>query len=301
MIKRTIVLSNQAYIKKENNQLVVQQGNETKSVPIEDIGVLMLESHQCTITESVLSSLLANNAVVVSCDTSHHPDGIMFPIAGNVLHTAVLKDQLNASVPLKKQLWQQTMKAKILNQAAVLAMLGIDITPMEYWAKKLRSGDPDNYEGRAAAHYWKNFFPGDYGFTREREGKEPNGMLNYGYAIVRAAMARAIVCSGLHPAIGLHHKSQYNPFCLADDLMEPFRPFLDLIIRQLCTEQGQCAEISTENKKRILSILSVDVWIEEERKPLLLGMTSTTSSLVRCYEKESRKITFPELHATERV
>jgi CRISPR-associated protein Cas1 len=301
MIKRTIVLSNQAYIKKENDQLVVQQGMGTKSVPIEDIGVLMMESHQCTITEAVLSALMANNAVVISCDGYHHPDGIMLPVAGNVLHTAILKDQLNASMPLKKKLWQQTMKAKITNQATALAMVGIKVEPLEYWSKKVRSGDPDNYEGRAAAYYWKNFFPGDYGFTREREGNAPNSLLNYGYTILRAGMARAIVGSGLHPAIGLHHKSQYNPFCLADDLMEPYRSFIDLSVRQICSEQGQNAELSTENKKRIIGILSTDVWIEEERKPMLLGLTSTTSSLVRCYAKEIRAISYPVMYAPERV
>jgi CRISPR-associated protein Cas1 len=278
MIKRTIVLSNQAYLKKENEQLVIQQGEESKSVPIEDIGVIMFENPQCTITHSVLSALMGNNAAVISCDETHHPNGIMLPIAGNVLHTAVLKDQLKASMPLRKQLWQQTMKAKIINQAAVLAMLGVKTDPLEYWVRKLRSGDPDNYEGRAAAYYWKNIFPGDYGFTREREGNAPNGLLNYGYAILRAGMARAIVGSGLHPAIGLHHKSQYNPFCLADDLMEPYRPFVDVIVRKICTDQGQFAELTSDNKKHLLGVLSVDVWIEEERKPLLLGLTSTSSS-----------------------
>jgi CRISPR-associated protein Cas1 len=208
---------------------------------------------------------------------------------------------LNASLPLKKQLWQQTMKAKITNQSVTLAMFGIKTEPMEYWSRKVLSGDPDNYEGRAAAYYWKNFFPGDYGFTREREGNAPNSLLNYGYTIVRAAMARAIVGSGLHPAVGLHHKNQYNPFCLADDLMEPFRPFVDLAIRQICSAQGQFAELTPETKKNILSILATDVWIEEECKPLLLGLTSTTSSLVRCYAKEQRTISYPAMHAPKRV
>jgi CRISPR-associated protein Cas1 len=244
---------------------------------------------------------MANNVVVISCDGYHHPDGIMLPVAGNVLHTAVLKDQLKASIPLKKQFWQQTMKAKITNQATVLAMLGIKAEPLEYWSRKVRSGDPDNYEGRAAAYYWKNFFPGDYGFTRDRDGNAPNSLLNYGYTILRAAMARAVVGSGLHPAIGLHHKNQYNHFCLADDLMEPFRPFIDLAVRQICTEQGQSADLSPENKKRIIGILSTDVWIEEERKPMLLGLTSTTSSLIRCYAKEMRTIYYPAMHAPERV
>jgi len=309
MIKRTIVLSNPAYVKKENDQLVVHPGtygengtaSEKKSIPIEDIGMLMIESHQCTITEAAISALLENNAVFISCNAQHHPNGIMLPLASHTLHTAVLKDQMNASLPLRKQLWQQTMKAKILNQAAALNMSGIDTEPLEYWSRKLRSGDPDNYEGRAAAYYWKNFFPGDYGFTRDPEGMAPNGLLNYGYTILRAATARAIVGSGLHPAIGLFHKSQYNPFCLADDLMEPYRPFVDLTIRTICTEQGQHVELTPETKKHLLSILGSDVWIEGERKPMLLGLTSTTSSLVRCFAKETKKISYPLLHAPERV
>lgn len=297
MIKRTIVLSNQAYVKKENEQLVIQQGEEKKSIPIEDIGVLMLESHQCTITEAAISALLANNAVLISCNSSHHPDGIMLPISGNVLHTAVLKDQLKASIPLRKQLWAQTVKEKITNQYSVLKMLGINTEPMEYWARKIRSGDPDNYEGRAAAFYWQHFFPGDYGFTRDPEGSSPNNLLNYGYTILRAATARAIVGSGLHPAIGIFHKSQYNPFCLADDLMEPYRPFVDVIVRQICSEHGQGVELVTDIKKKLLGVLSVDVWIEEERKPLLLGLTSTSASLAKCYAKEQNKITYPFMYA----
>ncbi len=309
MIKRTIVLSNQAYVKKENNQLVIQQarhndggqGTETHSVPIEDIGILMIESHQCTITEAAISALMENNAVFISCNSFHHPDGMMLPLAGHTLHTVVLKDQIKASLPLRKQLWQQTMKAKILNQAAALNMFGINTEPLEYWSRKVRSGDPDNYEGRAAAYYWKNFFPGDYGFVRDPEGMAPNGLLNYGYTILRAATARAIVGSGLHPAIGLFHKSQYNPFCLADDLMEPYRPFVDLVVRTICSEQGQNADLSPETKKQLLTILGNDVWIEEERKPMLLGLTSTTSSLVRCFAQETKKISYPLLHAPERV
>jgi len=299
MIKRTIVLSNKAYLKKENEQLVIQQGEESKTVPIEDIGILILESHQCTITESAISALMANNTAVISCTAAHHPDGLMLPFAGNVLHTAVLRDQVAASIPLRKQLWQQTIKAKLSNQASVLKMLGTNAEPIEYWARKVRSGDPDNYEGRGAAHYWKLFFPPEYNFLREPEGLSPNSLLNYGYTIIRAAMARAIVGSGLHPAIGLHHKNQYNPFCLADDLMEPYRPFLDIIVRRLCIEHGRFIELTTAIKKELLNILGVDTWIEEERKPLLLALTSTAASLAKCYAKETKQMVYPIIHAPE--
>lgn len=298
-MKRTIVISQKAYLSHKDGQVHIKMEEHEPTVPLEDIGLLMIESHQATISQSALSALMSNNVAVVSCDAAHHPDGIMLPIAGNVLHTAVLRDQLIASVPLRKQLWAQTVKAKILNQAAALKMLGIDAEPIEYWARKIRSGDPDNYEGRAAAHYWKNFFPGDYAFLRDPEGHSPNNLLNYGYAIIRAGMARAVVGSGLHPAVGIHHKNQFNPFCLADDLMEPFRPMLDLVVRSICQEQGKDVMLTPETKKKLLAILGIDCWIEGERKPLLLALTSTTASLVRCYAKEVRVLTYPELHAPE--
>jgi len=301
MIKRTIVISQRSYLFHKDQQLHIKMEEDEPTVPIEDIGVLMLESQQCTISQSALSALMANNAVVISCDTTHHPDGIMTPVAGNVLHTGVLKDQFNASMPLRKQLWAQTIKQKILNQAAVLKMLGANGEPIEHWSRKLRSGDPTNLEGRAAAYYWQHVFPPEYAFVREREGLPPNHLLNYGYAIIRAAMARAIVGSGLHPAVGLHHKNQYNPFCLADDLMEPFRPFLDMIVLKICVELGRDTELLPLIKKRLLSVLSVDTWIEEERKPFLLALTSTSASLVRCFSKETRKLSYPVIYAPERV
>jgi CRISPR-associated protein Cas1 len=295
MIKRMIVISSKAHISHKDEQLRIAKEEDEPTVPIEDIGVLILESHQATITQSALSALMANNVVVIGCDATHHPDGIMTPIAGNLLHTAVLKDQVQASLPLCKQLWQQTVKAKILNQAAGLKSLGIDFEPMERWARKVRSGDPDNFEGRAASYYWKRFFPAEWNFARSPEGETPNNLLNYAYAVLRAAMARAIVGSGLHPAIGLHHRNQYNPFCLADDLMEPYRPFADVIVRTICIEDKDFGILTPDVKKRLLTVLSVDTWIEEERKPLLLALTNTSSSLVRCLWKESKRLVFPTL------
>ena len=295
MIKRMIGISNRAYIFHKDEQLHVRMESKEKTVPIEDIGVLILEDLQSTISVSSLSALMENNVVVVGCDKSHTPNSLMFPISANVLHTAILKTQLKASVALKKQLWRQTIKAKLLNQAAVLHSKTINAEPMEHWAKKVRSGDPDNFEGRGAAYYWKHFLSSEERFVRDPEGEGPNSALNYGYAILRAAMARAIVGSGLHPSIGLHHKNQYNPFCLADDLMEPYRPFVDLLVLQLFEEQGTGIELSTENKKRLLSILSVDTLVEKERKPLMLSLTATTASLVRCFVGEAKKIVYPEL------
>ncbi len=301
MIKRTLVISNKAFLFQKDKQLHISKEDEEPTVPIEDIGVLMLESHQATITQSVLSALMANGTVVIGCDATHHPDGIMIPIAGNTLHTAVLKDQLNASAPLNKQLWQQSVKAKIENQASALSSLNVNIEPMELYARKVRSGDPDNLEGRAAAYYWKLFFPEEFNFVRDPEGTHPNNYLNYGYAILRAAIARAIVGSGLHAAVGLHHRNQYNAFCLADDLMEPYRPFVDILVRELCLEPNDEGVLTPAVKKRLLSVLSMDTWIDSERKPFLLALTSTTSSLVKCYGKEARQLRYPKLQTTART
>ncbi len=353
MIKRTIVVSQRAYIFHKDEQLHIKmsdrggtsgetenggqgdmenarsaeaearRGSNAESVneatvPIEDIGVVVLESHQSTISVSALNALIENNCVVIGCDKKHTPNSVMYPISGNVLHTAVLKTQLKASAPLMKQLWQQTVKMKLLNQASVLSSRRINAKPLELWARKVRSGDAGNLEGRGAAYYWKNYFNGltlealsntddphetrsqrFKGFTRDPEGDGPNSALNYGYAILRAAMARAIVGSGLHPSIGLHHKNQYNPFCLADDLMEPYRPFVDLIVLEMCEKQGLEIELTTENKKALLSILAVDTMVDGERKPLMLALTATTASLVRCFAGESKKIVYPELRTND--
>jgi CRISPR-associated protein Cas1 len=295
MLKRTIVLSTQAYLKKEWDQLVIQQGEESNSVPIEDIGVLLLESYQVTVTQPVLSALMANDAVVITCDASHHPSGIMLPVSGNSIHTAILRDQLEASVPFRKQLWQQTAKAKILNQADLLDRIGEVSGPLRRWAKGVRSGDSSNMEARAAKYYWEHFLPPEMGFQRGPEGSPPNNLLNYGYAILRAAVARALVSSGLHPAIGIHHRNEYNAFVLADDIMEPYRPFVDWLVRSLVVEGEPLDDLTPSLKKKILSILTVDVEIDGQTRPLYLALSTTTKSLADCYAKERRVLKHPRL------
>lgn len=295
MMKRTIVLSSQAYVKKERDQLVVQQGEESKSVPIEDIGVLLLESYQVTITQPVLSSLMANDAVVITCDASHHPNGLMLPVSGNSIHSAILRAQLESSVPFRKRLWAQTIKAKLLNQAALLEIHGVDGTPMKRWAKDVRSGDKSNLEARGAKYYWDKYLPPEFGFSRDAEGSPPNNLLNYCYAILRAATARALVSSGLHPTLGIHHRNEYNAFCLADDVMEPYRPYVDSLVRAIVVTGEDTSELTPELKKRLLEILTVDVTVEQETKPLFLGLSTTTKSLADCYAKERRVLKYPRI------
>lgn len=298
MIKKTICISNPSFLKKQDEQLVIEQGENKQSIPIEDIGVLILDHWQITLTEACVSSVLSNGGVVISCGNSHHPDGIMLPIASNALHEEILKSQIESSMLMRKQLWQQTVKTKILNQAALLKLQKVNAEPLAHHAKNVRSGDPDNFEGRAAAFYWQNIFPAIPDFKRDREGLPPNHLLNYGYSLLRAVVARGLVGSGLHPAIGIHHSNRYNAFGLADDIMEPYRPFVDQIVIKMMEECGDVIDLVPETKRKLLEVLNTDVVMEEERKPLQLAVGKTCSSLVQCFKKERNKIIYPEFNAT---
>lgn len=264
-----------------------------KTVPIEDVGIIVLDHQQITITHGCIAALLDNNAAIVTCDNTHHPTGMMLPIDGHDTQSERFRYQIDASQPLKKQLWQQTIQAKILNQAAVLAARGIEHENMLYWAKSVRSGDPDNYEGRAAAYYWRNVFPKKVEFFRGRDGDPPNNLLNYGYAILRAIVARSLVCSGLLPTLGIHHRNKYNAYCLADDIMEPYRPFVDKIVLRIIDNGENFLELGNSIKSQLLAIATVDVQFEKGRSPLMVGLQTTTASLARCYEGRSRKISYP--------
>ena len=203
-------------------------------------------------------------------------------------------DQIDASLPLKKQLWQQTVQAKIHNQASVLKRLRqTEVGNMSAWEKDVRSGDSDNLEGRAAVYYWKNLFPDIDGFLRDRDGKAPNNLLNYGYAILRAIIARALVSSGMLPTFGIHHHNRYNAYCLADDIMEPYRPYVDELVVNYTLRNGYPEELTTDVKSTMLSIPVLDVVINGQRSPLMIAATQTTASLYKCFSGELRKIVYP--------
>ncbi|MCB8963760.1 MAG: type II CRISPR-associated endonuclease Cas1 [Bacteroidales bacterium] len=298
MIKRTLYFGNPTYLKAKDQQMVVEYpggDSETKSVPIEDIGVVVLDSPQITITHVLLNKLLANNTAIITTDERHMPSGLLYPLESNTLQSERFAVQLTASVPLKKQLWQQTVQAKIQNQAFLLKSVGVDIEPMLYWARSVKSGDPDNYEGRAAAFYWKNLFEGYTNdvFTRGRYEEEPNNLLNYGYAILRAVIARSLVTSGLLPTLGIHHHNRYNAFCLADDIMEPYRPFVDRTVYEIVKEGIDCSELTKEIKAKLLTIPALDVIIDDKSSPLMIATQRTTASLYDCFEGTSRKIMYP--------
>lgn len=265
------------------------------AVPIEDIGIVVLDNHQITLTHGLLDSLLENNSAIVTCNRSHMPSGLFMPLATNDEQSQKFRAQIESSEPLKKQLWSQTITAKILNQAANLKERKIPVNNMLTWAKKVRSGDPDNYEGRAAAYYWKNFFPMIPNFIRDRYGEPPNNLFNYGYAILRAIVARALAGSGLLPTLGIHHSNKYNAYCLADDIMEPYRPYVDKVVYTMVSNGEDFYELNPSIKKQLLEIATVDVIVEEKRSPLMVAAQRTTASLAKCFEGEARKIIYPEM------
>ena len=295
MIKRTLYFGNSCYLSKRKDQLVVSLENDVeKTVPIEDIGMVILDHYQIKITQPVLQALTVNNAAVLVNDASHLPLGLLLPMASHTTYTQKLQFQINASQPLKKNLWQQTIKQKIRNQAALLRQQDIEAENMAYWALQVKSGDPDNYEGRAAAYYWQKLFDGT--FKRGRYGAPPNNLLNYGYAILRAVVARSLVASGMLPVLGIHHRNKYDAYCLADDIMEPYRPYVDRLVLNITDKETFSGELTTEIKRELLQIPVTDITINGNSGPLMVGMQQTTASLMRCFEGEGRKIAYPEFN-----
>ncbi len=295
MIKRTLFFGNPAYLSTKNEQIVISypdKEQETKTVAIEDIGVIVLENQQITITNGLLEKLINNNVALINCNQFHLPIGLLMPLNGHTEQSERFKNQINASIPLKKNLWQQTISAKIMNQAGLLKEKGIPVRKMELWAKEVTSGDALNHESRAAVYYWQNLISID-NFTRGQKGIAPNNLLNYGYAILRAITARAIVSSGMLPTLGIFHRNKYNAYCLADDIMEPYRPYVDLIVCHIMETEDSYEELTIDIKKQLLNIATIDVLIDGKNSPLMVAMSRTTHSLNQCFEGSLRKILYP--------
>jgi len=296
MIKHTLYFSNPCFLRKKDMQLNISFPEEEKkddsAVPIEDIGLIVLDNPHITLTNALLMALNENNAAIISCDKSHLPLGLMLPMFSHNTFTEKLQFQLEASQPLTKNLWQQTVIAKIENQKALLEREGIDIKKMDFLITEVKSGDPGNVEGRAASYYWDNLF-GSGEFLRSRFGEPPNNLLNYGYAVLRAIVARSLVASGLFPSIGIHHRNKYNPYCLADDIMEPFRPFVDSLVLAIARANPEMEDLTPDLKRQLLQIPVIDVVIDDKSSPLMVGIQRTTSSLASCFEGDLRKILYP--------
>ena len=293
MIKRVLCFENPARLSLKLAQLVVELQDVTRTVPVEDIGVVILDNKQITITHALIAALLANNVAIVTSNDQHLPVGMMLPLDGHNLQSERFRAQIDASEPLKKQMWQQTVVSKILGQASILVSKNIECRNMLAWAKSVRSGDSDNLEARAAAYYWRNVF-GNWEFTRDQDGAPPNNLLNYGYSIVRAMMARALVGAGLLPTLGIHHHSRYDAYCLADDIMEPYRPFVDKIVLELWAKEIVTHDISSEQKRKLLGITTMDVQILGHRSPMMIAMQTTAHSVQKCFSGEARKIIYPD-------
>lgn len=309
MIKKTLYFGNPAYLSMRDNQLVVKLPEVEKNTklpenfkkgseslfPIEDLGVVVLDHKQITITHGLMEKLLENNTALLTCDNTRMPVGLMLPLSGNTTQAERFNTQINATDPLKKNLWQQTIKAKIINQAKVLSQFrSCNTRNMMHWANEVKSGDPDNFEGRAAAYYWKEAFPQIENFTRGREGYPPNNLLNYGYAILRAIIARSLVGSGLLPTLGIHHHNRYNAYCLADDIMEPYRPFVDALVFSIVDSGDDYSVLTTPIKSKMLQIPVLDVMIGKKQSPLMIAAGQTSASLNQCFEGKLRKIKYPE-------
>lgn len=308
MIKKTLYFGNPAYLSMRNKQMMVKlpevensnaaqiiKKESVRTIPIEDIGVVVLDNKQITITQGLMAALLDNNTAVVTCDSRRMPAGMLLPLEGNTLHNERFRSQIEASLPLRKQLWQQTVKAKIENQAFCLQKnTPKSHAPLHVMARDVKSGDPDNYEAQAAVYYWKNIFTDKPDFIRAQEGPTPNNLLNYGYAILRAIIARALVGSGLLPVYGIHHHNRYNAFCLADDIMEPYRPFVDNLVIDVMERMEITEDLTTEIKREMLAIPVIDVMINSKRSPLMVAAAQTTASLAKCFSGELRKIAYPE-------
>lgn len=295
MIKRTLCFSNPAYLSVKLNQLVISspEKEEKKTIPIEDIGVVILDSPQITVTQTVLVKLLENNTAVVTCNSSHHPIGLQLCLDGNTLQSERFQKQISVSEVLKKNLWQQTIQSKIYNQAMFLQELGIPIRNMLLWSRSVTSGDTKNHEARAAAYYWETLLQSHDNFKRERFGEYPNNFFNYTYAILRAIVARNLVGSGLLPTLGIHHKNKYNAFCLADDIMEPYRPYADRLVLETIQKYPDTEDINKEIKSMLLTLPVIDVKINKQQRPLLVAVTETTASLAQCFAGKRRKIKYP--------
>ena len=308
MIKKTLYFGNPAYLSLNNKQLVIRlpevekaeavpdiiKQSAIKTIPIEDIGVVILDHKQITITQALIAALLDNTVALISCNDKRMPSGLLLPLQGHNTQNERFRKQIEVSLPLKKQLWQQTVKAKIDNQATLLEeVTRRPARSLRRMSLDVKSGDSDNYEAQAAVYYWRNIFPSIPDFIRGQEEAPPNNLLNYGYAILRAVVARALVASGLVPVYGIFHHNKYNDFCLADDIMEPYRPFVDQLVINIMKNYQDISQLTVELKRELLQIPVLDVKIAGKRSPLMIAVTQTTASLAKCFNGELRKISYP--------
>jgi CRISPR-associated protein Cas1 len=293
MIKQTLTFTSPASLSLKNNQLVIRkkETDEVYTRPIEDIGMMIIENPMVMLTVPLLNELAGNNVGVIFCDSKQMPRSMLQSLESNSTQGESFREQIDISEPCRKQLWKQIVESKIRNQAQLLNKYYKDGNSLKPYYMNVLSGDSDNREGVAAKQYWKFLFGSD--FIRDRIGVEPNSLLNYGYTLLRAATARALLGSGLLPAFGLFHRNRYNAFPLADDIMEPYRPFVDELVFELYAN-GE-TELDKSTKPVLQRIFFCDVHLGNILRPLEIALTMTTASLLRCYKGEEKKLVLPEL------
>ena len=297
MVKRTLLFSNPYHLHTRLEQLVIshKESKQETSTPIEDIGYVVLDHPQLTVSYAAMQKLAANNVAVIYCDDKHLPASMLLSLDAHHTQNERFRQQLQVSEPLKKQLWKQTVEAKITNQALLLQKYGGNAQPLLRLAANVASGDTTNREGQAARIYWLHIFAPFIGpIERDRYGAPPNNLLNYGYALLRAATARALAGAGLLCTLGIHHHNRYNAFALADDIMEPYRPFVDeLVIHSLLTGLPE-EDLTTRDKAHLLKIMAVDTQQPDGSfSPLMVALNTTAISLVQCFAGEKKKLVYP--------
>ncbi len=294
MIKRTVEISSgPVHLTIKHKQMLLKKGEDVHSIPVEDLGLLVLSHPAISYTHQLLYELLEQNVAVLFCNRQHMPEGLLLPFEDNQLHQARLQIQAEATKPLKKRLWQQVVKQKIKAQSTVLKEKHGNDDGLKLLIPKVKSGDPSNVEARAAKQYWKSLFK-DSEFRRKYDSPDLNALLNYGYAVIRAAVARSLTAAGLHPSMGIHHHNQYNPYCLADDMMEPLRPLVDAEVYDLYEHHSTLKiEVNKKTKKPLLQLLTKEVRINGMKYPLLESLHLMASSLAQCYAREIKRIEFP--------
>lgn len=296
MIKRIIEISQaRTHLSIKYSQLIIKEaGEQVASIPCEDIGVLLVDHRGTTYTHSVFTELLSCGAAVVLCSGNHHPTGMLLPIESNTLQTERFRQQIEAKEPVKKRLWKQIVRTKIKHQAKLVGKDSDVYRALMTLRDRVRSGDPDNIEAQASRKFWPAYLQ-DVQFRRDINGLPPNNMLNYGYMVMRAAVARALCSAGLLPSLGIHHRNRYNAFCLADDMLEPFRGFVESKVREICEGEGVASELDQRIKARLLEVLYEPIVIAGFKGPLMVGLHRTMASLQRCFAGEQKELDLPKI------
>ncbi|MBI2794517.1 MAG: type II CRISPR-associated endonuclease Cas1 [Ignavibacteria bacterium] len=294
MIKRSIIIASQSFISTKDEQLIIvnRESGEEKAIPIEDIGFLELASTQATITSASLAKLAQCGIPAIICDSSNYPISISTPIYGNTLHNERLRLQIEASKPTLKRVWQALIIAKIRNQADVVEYLGGTGKTLRRYAETVLSDDSSNRESSAARQYWQQVLT-QFDVIRDPDGAFPNNFLNYGYAVLRSSVARGLVGAGFHPAIGIKHKNRYNAFALADDVMEPYRPFVDSHVIPYCKNIDKGESLTPTHKKHIVSVLTIDSYHSDGRRPLMNSIELTCARIVKAFQGDIKVLDLP--------